>query len=129
VVRAVSAKRHGPRVVNSYNEALKALARLTAPAALFSLLDQRIRVTASACLRANPSAHACVYGTAAASDRAEHGHALLVKRTKSATKRTSNPVEMRDARSRALYSFISDIAALRPFCSSAEGRLSAPITA
>ena len=47
--------------------------------------------------------------------------AFTVKRTKSATKRTSNPVEMRDARSRALYSFVSDIAGLRPICSRVDG--------
>jgi two-component system, LytTR family, sensor kinase len=47
--------------------------------------------------------------------------AIPVKRTKSATKRTGKPGEMRDARSRALYSFISDIAGVRPLCSRADG--------
>jgi len=63
-------------------------------------------VSAGTFLHANPSAHACVYAAAAAArGRAECGlDAFPVKRTKSATKRTSNPVEMCDARSRALYS-------------------------
>src|SRR5215469_14723274 len=46
---------------------------------------------------------------------------LSMKRTESATKRTSHPREMHDTRSRALYCFISDIAALRPSCSRADG--------
>jgi signal transduction histidine kinase len=46
---------------------------------------------------------------------------FTMKRTESAPKRTSRPVEMRDTRSRALYSFINDIAALRPSCSRADG--------
>ena len=46
---------------------------------------------------------------------------FTMKRTESATKRTSRPVEMRDTRSRALYSFINDIAGLRPSCSRADG--------
>ena len=44
-----------------------------------------------------------------------------MKRTESATKRTSHPVEMRDTRSRALYSLINDSAGLRPSCSRADG--------
>jgi len=39
---------------------------------------------------------------------------LSVKRVKSATKRTSDPVEMRDTRGRALHSFFCDMAGLRP---------------
>lgn len=45
-----------------------------------------------------------------------------MKRTESATERTSQLVEVRDTRSRALYSFISDTAGLRPPCSRADGR-------
>jgi two-component system, LytTR family, sensor kinase len=44
-----------------------------------------------------------------------------VKRTKSATKRTNNPVEMRDTRGRALHSFLRDIADLRPCRPRADG--------
>jgi two-component system LytT family sensor kinase len=44
-----------------------------------------------------------------------------VKRTKSATKRTNNPVEMRDTRGRALHSFFRDIADLRPGRPRADG--------
>src|SRR5215831_10100818 len=44
-----------------------------------------------------------------------------MKRTESATERTSQPVEVCDARSRALYSFISDIAGLRPSSYRAHG--------
>jgi signal transduction histidine kinase len=43
-----------------------------------------------------------------------------VKRAKSATKRTSDPVKMRDARGRALDSFFRDIAGLRPSRPSAD---------
>src|SRR6516165_8924763 len=39
---------------------------------------------------------------------------FAVKRTKSATKRTSDPVEMRVSRGRALHSLIRDMASLRP---------------
>jgi len=39
---------------------------------------------------------------------------FAVKRTKSATKRASDPVEMRDTRGRALHSFVLDIASLYP---------------
>lgn len=44
-----------------------------------------------------------------------------VKRTKNATKRTSNPVEMRDTRSRALDSLFRDMADLRPCRPRADG--------
>jgi two-component system LytT family sensor kinase len=44
-----------------------------------------------------------------------------VKRTKSATKRTSNPLEMRDTRSRALSSLSRDTADLRPCRPRADG--------
>src|SRR6516225_3021870 len=46
---------------------------------------------------------------------------FTLKRIKSATRRTSDPAETRDTRNRALYSFTSDIAGLRPFCSRADG--------
>ena len=39
---------------------------------------------------------------------------FAVKRTKSATKRTSDAVQMRDTRGRALHSFFCDMAGLRP---------------
>jgi len=44
-----------------------------------------------------------------------------MKRTESATKRPRHLVEMRDTRTGALYSFIGDIAGLRPSCSRADG--------
>jgi signal transduction histidine kinase len=44
-----------------------------------------------------------------------------MKRTESATKRTSRPLEMHDTRSRVLYCVINDIAGLRPSCSRADG--------
>ena len=47
--------------------------------------------------------------------------ALAPKRPKSATKRTSNPVGMRDTRSRALDSLCRDMADLRPCCPRADG--------
>ena len=47
--------------------------------------------------------------------------ALAPKRSKSATKRTSNPVGMRDTRSRALDSLCRDMADLRPCCPRADG--------
>src|SRR5215469_16740581 len=39
---------------------------------------------------------------------------LSVKRTKSAAKRTSDPLEVRDTRGRALHSSLRDMADLRP---------------
>jgi len=76
---------------------------------------------ASTFLHADPSAHACVYATAAAASGPGGTcvDALPVKRTKSATKRPNNPVEMRDARSRALYSLS---ATSLVFAHSARGR-------
>ncbi len=47
--------------------------------------------------------------------------ALPVKRTKVATKRTSNPAETHDARSRVLYWFSGDIAGFRPLSFRADG--------
>jgi two-component system, LytTR family, sensor kinase len=46
---------------------------------------------------------------------------FAVKRTKIATKRTSNPVEMRDTRGRALDSLLRDMAHLRPCHPRADG--------
>ncbi|HEX8799554.1 MAG TPA: sensor histidine kinase, partial [Terriglobales bacterium] len=46
---------------------------------------------------------------------------FAVKRTKSATKRTSDPVEMRDGRGRALHSFCHDMTGFRPCCPRADG--------
>jgi two-component system, LytTR family, sensor kinase len=46
---------------------------------------------------------------------------ITMKRTESAPKRTSHPVEMCDTRSYALYSVIRDIAGFRPSCSRADG--------
>jgi len=46
---------------------------------------------------------------------------LPVKRTKNATKRTSNPVEMRDTRSRALDSLCRDMAVIRACRPGADG--------
>jgi hypothetical protein len=46
---------------------------------------------------------------------------ITMKRTESAQKRTSHPVEMCDTRSYALYSVIRDIAGFRPSCSRADG--------
>jgi signal transduction histidine kinase len=48
------------------------------------------------------------------------GATFAPKRTKSATKRTSDPVEMRDSRGHALHSFFRDMAGLRPYRSRAD---------
>ena len=50
-----------------------------------------------------------------------HWATLPVKRTKSATKRTSTPVEMRDTRSRALDSLCRDMAVIRACRPGADG--------
>jgi len=82
------------------------------------LMGSRVRIV--------PPAHAsdCATSAGNARDRAEgvvDWPILPLKRTKSATKRTRDPVELRDTRNRALYSFMSDIAGLRPSSSRADG--------
>ena len=52
---------------------------------------------------------------------AVHWATLAVKRTKSATKRTSDSVEAGDAAGRALHSFLREMTGLRPCCPRADG--------
>jgi signal transduction histidine kinase len=69
-------------------------------------------------------AYVCVMSARTAHARANtvvNWATLSMKRTESATERTSQPVEVCDTRSRALYSSISDIAGLRPSCSRDDG--------